>query len=175
MPLEGEQLAPRGGRQPNDMGIKKTARALGITREEVRRSMAIAGISPRAKARVCAIGLDDVQQVLLEIARQAPQEQISKIEEIVERKRAENARRKDTSTASEKVVELSELHAEIRNDTAELAAKRIGARSLRVRRDSCTRLAALCATYSCSQAIGPFRPPNDTSTVIAMRNANSSR
>jgi len=124
MPLEGEQLAPRGGRQPNDMGIKKTARALGITREEVRRSMAIAGMSARAKARVCAIGLDDVQQVLLEIARQAPQEQISKIEEIVARKRAENARRKDTPTGSEKAVELSELHAEIRDDTAELAAKR---------------------------------------------------
>jgi ParB/RepB/Spo0J family partition protein len=126
MPLEEERLAPRGGRQPHDMGIKKAARVLGITREEVRRAMAIAGISARAKKRASELGLDDNQQVLLEIAKQAaPEGQVSAIEEIVARKRAESARRASEPAVDKKAVkEINTLHAEIREGGAKLAANR---------------------------------------------------
>src|SRR5271165_1426853 len=39
------QVAPPGGHQPHDRGIKKAAKALGLSREEVRRSLDIAAIS----------------------------------------------------------------------------------------------------------------------------------
>ena len=38
-----------GGEQPKDVGINKAAKALGFTKEEIRRSKAIAGISAKAK------------------------------------------------------------------------------------------------------------------------------
>ena len=55
------QVAPPGGRQPKDIGIKKAARALGLTREEVRRAKAIAGIIAEAKAQARELGLDEIR------------------------------------------------------------------------------------------------------------------
>jgi hypothetical protein len=66
---EGGQVAPPGGRQPRDAGIKKAAKALGFTREDVRRCKAIAGISAEAKAEARKLGLDDNQDALLQIAK----------------------------------------------------------------------------------------------------------
>ena len=58
---KGGQVAPPGGRQPKDIGIKKAARALGLTREEVRRAKAIAGIIAEAKAQARELGLDEIR------------------------------------------------------------------------------------------------------------------
>jgi ParB/RepB/Spo0J family partition protein len=66
---EGAQLAPRGGQQPHDRGIKKAAKALGFTRDEVRRSLDIAGISEEAKAKAKGLGLDQNQSALVKIAK----------------------------------------------------------------------------------------------------------
>jgi ParB-like nuclease domain len=120
------QVAPPGGHQPNDMGIKKAAKALGITREEVRRAMAIAGIFPRTKKRVCELGLDDNQQALVEISKQTtPEGQLRVVEEIIERKRAESARRGRGPITDQKVADtLHVLRGEVRQDTVTLAAKR---------------------------------------------------
>ena len=94
MPLGEGRLAPSGGCQPNDLGIKRTARALGLTREEIRRSKTIAGISTPAKAKVRKLGLDDNQRALLEIATQeTPKAQLRAVKKIVERKRAARARK----------------------------------------------------------------------------------
>jgi hypothetical protein len=66
---EGVQVAPPGGQQPHDRGIKKAATALGFTRDEVRRSLNIAGISEEAKTKATELGLDQNQSALEKIAR----------------------------------------------------------------------------------------------------------
>ena len=56
---KGAQLAPPGGSQPNEAGIKATAKELGIPKREVQRSEKIASISDDAKAAAREAGLDD--------------------------------------------------------------------------------------------------------------------
>jgi ParB/RepB/Spo0J family partition protein len=71
---EGAQLAPRGGQQPHDRGIKKAAKALGYSRDEIRRSLKIDGISEAAKTKAKELGLDDNQSALLKIAEEDGEE-----------------------------------------------------------------------------------------------------
>jgi hypothetical protein len=101
---EGGQVAPPGGRQPRDAGIKKAAKALGFTREEVRRSMRIAQmISPEAKAETRKLGLYDNQNALLEIAKLPANAQCAAIKAIVDGQLAARAR-----LASRAVTAVSE-------------------------------------------------------------------
>ena len=60
------QVARPGGLQPNDQGISRAANVLGLTRERVRRSKVIAGISPEAKAAAKAAYLSDNQKAKLQ-------------------------------------------------------------------------------------------------------------
>jgi hypothetical protein len=77
------RVAHPGGQQPHDRGISQASKTLGFTREEVRRSQAIAGISSEAKAKAKALGLDKNQSALLEVAKEkTPDGQLAKIEEI---------------------------------------------------------------------------------------------
>jgi len=64
------QVAHPGGRQPKDKGISKTARRLNVSREQIRRSKVIAGISAEAKAKARELGLDDHQEALLKVAKE---------------------------------------------------------------------------------------------------------
>jgi ParB-like nuclease family protein len=84
---KGAQDAQPGGHQPEDKGISKTAKQLGITRDEVRRSRAVAKISPKAKRAAKASGLADNQAALLEVSKEPPQAQESKVHELANRKR----------------------------------------------------------------------------------------
>src|ERR1700730_1516200 len=80
---KGVQLAPPGGEQPHDRGIKKAAKALGFTRDEVRRSLKVDGISEAAKTKAKELGLDDNQSALLKIAEEdGEQAQLGVLEEI---------------------------------------------------------------------------------------------
>ena len=108
---EGVQVAPPGGRQPKDVGIKKSAKALGLTREEIRRSKAIAGISRQGKDAAIAGKLDNSQRALLEIAKQpTANAQVKTIEEIIGRRQAERARH--ASAAEQKAAsEIAALKA----------------------------------------------------------------
>ena len=128
MPLGEGQLAPPGGCQPHDWGIKKTARALGLTREEIRRSKAIAEISPAAKAKVRKLSLDDNQRALLELAKQStPKAQLRAIEKIIERKRTARACKASTAAfvGDEKTTaEVSALEADIRDKEDRLESLR---------------------------------------------------
>ena len=107
------QDAPPGGHQPKDRGINKTRRLLGLTKEEVRRSIAIAAIFHKAKVR--KLGLDYNQRALLEIAKQpTPKAQLRVITEIVERKRAACDRNASAAVADEKTTaEINALDADI--------------------------------------------------------------
>jgi ParB-like chromosome segregation protein Spo0J len=89
---EGGQVAPPGGRQPKEAGIKKAAKALGLTREDVRRCKAIAGISAEAKAEARTLGLDDNEDALLGIAKLPASAQCAAVSAIVDGQRAARAR-----------------------------------------------------------------------------------
>ncbi len=113
---KGGQVAPPGGLQPKEAGIKKTAKALGVTREDVRRSKAIAGIPQKVKAAAIAANLDDNQRALLQIAREPTAgAQLQLIEEMIVRLRAERA---GQATAAEEEVagKIAALEADLAKD-----------------------------------------------------------
>ena len=100
---KGGQLAHPGGKQPHDRGISRAAKILGFTREVVRRSQAIAGISEEAKEKAKEIGLDKKQSALLKIARETGTEaQLAKIEEIKASKPASVPKASSTGTVNKK-------------------------------------------------------------------------
>ena len=86
---KGGQAAQPGGRQPHDKGLSKTAKQLNISREAVRRSKKIAGISPKAKKAAKKAGLDDNQSALLKAAKKStPKGQTKKVRELAKSKQA---------------------------------------------------------------------------------------
>jgi hypothetical protein len=117
------QVAPPGGHQPKNAGIKKAAKALGFTKEEVRRSKRIAEmVSPEAKAEARKLGLDDNQGALLQIAKLPPNAQCTAVTAIVEAQRAARARlaSRAVAVASKKAAaKIQAIEAEItkKNDT----------------------------------------------------------
>lgn len=76
------QVAPKpnGGRP--ESGERLAARELGITREEVRRAEKIDSITPEAKEAAREAGIDDNQSALLSVAREPPERQLARIDEI---------------------------------------------------------------------------------------------
>lgn len=83
------QMAQPGGRQPHDRGISRTAKALGTTRDNVRRSKKIAGLSGKAKKAAKRLGLDDDESALLKAAKEAiPKRQTKKVRELAKSKQA---------------------------------------------------------------------------------------
>ncbi len=100
---KGVQVAHPGGQQPHDRGISRAAKILGFTREEVRRSQAIAGISEEAKEKAKEIGLDKKQSALLKIAKEnGSKAQLAKIEEIKESKPTSIPKASSTGAANKK-------------------------------------------------------------------------
>src|SRR6476620_6451713 len=62
---------PDGGLQPDDQGIRKTAKEFGTTRQAIQRAMVIdEGMAPEAKQAAKDAGFDDNQAVLLRIGRE---------------------------------------------------------------------------------------------------------
>jgi hypothetical protein len=167
---EGGQVAPPGGHQPKDVGVKKTAKALGLTREEVRRSKVIAALSAKTKAEVRKLGLDDNQAALLEIAKQpATSAQLRAVKEIAARKRADLVRYVSaTSGVMDKKTtdEINALEADIRlkvgiveriNDA--LAARR---KRLHEIHDKLAVEDALAASSECANDVSlPTTPTQD--------------
>jgi ParB family transcriptional regulator, chromosome partitioning protein len=83
------QAAQPGGHQRTDKGISGTAKKLGITREKVRRSEAIAKISPKAKAAAKKAGLDRIQDSLLKVAKENTAEaQVAKVKELAKKQKS---------------------------------------------------------------------------------------
>jgi hypothetical protein len=100
---KGVQVAHPGGQQPHDRGISRAAKILGFTREEVRRSQAIAGISEEAKEKAKEIGLDKKQSALLKIANENESKaQLAKIEEIKASKPTSVPKASSTGAANKK-------------------------------------------------------------------------
>jgi ParB family transcriptional regulator, chromosome partitioning protein len=78
-----------GGLQPNDKGNSKAAKALGTSRDDVRRSKAIDAISSKAKKAAVKVGLDDNGDALWKVAQEEkPADQIRKVHELAKPKQA---------------------------------------------------------------------------------------
>jgi ParB/RepB/Spo0J family partition protein len=81
------QVAHPGGRQPHDKGNSATAKALGTSRDDVRRAKAIANISPKAKATAKAEGLGDNKSALLKVAKEKGEKaQVKKVRQLAQQK-----------------------------------------------------------------------------------------
>jgi ParB family chromosome partitioning protein len=124
---EGGQVAPPGGHQPKNAGIKKAAKALGLNREDVRRSMRIAEmISPEAKSEARKLGLDDNQDALLQIAKLPPNAQCTAVTAIVEAQRAARARLASRAVAAaakgKAAAKIQAIEEEIAKKTERLQA-----------------------------------------------------
>lgn len=59
---------PAGGRQPAEKYVRKLARHLGVSKDQVGRSLKIAGISHQVHERIRALGLADNSAAMLKIA-----------------------------------------------------------------------------------------------------------
>lgn len=72
------QRAQPGGRQPNDKGISRTAKSLGVSRDTVRRRRQIGKLTPKAKKAASKAGLS--QAAILKVAtKKGTQAQLTKI------------------------------------------------------------------------------------------------
>ena len=110
------QHAHPGGRQPHDKGVSKAAKAIGVTRDNVRRSNMIADISSAAKAAIIDAGLADKQSALLKIANErTPRAQLHKVRELAKPKRAAKSglsgkARKQFKRLKRRFADAVELH-----------------------------------------------------------------
>jgi len=111
---KGVQDAPPGGVQPNDKGLRKAAKRLGVSREKMRRRRLVSGLSEEAKAEAKALGLQDNESALLDAAKlPTPEGQISKLRQRAARQRRSNsanrpARAKQDKAASKSVPSPAE-------------------------------------------------------------------
>ena len=81
------QDAHPGGRQPHDKGVSKAAKAIGVSRDNIRRSRTIAGISSAAKKAASDAGLTDNEAALLKIAKEpTPDAQVLKVRDLAKPK-----------------------------------------------------------------------------------------
>ena len=76
-----------GGRQPHDKGFSKAAKAIGVSRDNVRRSKEIAAISSAAKEVADDAGITDNAAALLKVAKEpTPKAQVRKVHELAKPK-----------------------------------------------------------------------------------------
>src|SRR4029077_4178502 len=79
-------LAPTPQTGSPEAGDRLAARDLGLSRDEVRRSQAIAALAPEVKAVAKELGYDDNQSALLKAAKaETPAQQIEALNEIAKR------------------------------------------------------------------------------------------
>ncbi len=87
--LVGEKVAqvgPPSGLQPQEQGIRKTARDLDVSRSQVQRDLKIASITPEAKEAAREVGMDKNQSKLLAVAAQPPGQQVGKVVELAKQR-----------------------------------------------------------------------------------------
>ncbi len=95
------QVARPGGKQPHDKGIGRAADQLGLNRDEVRRLLQIANISPKAQSLAIKLGLDHNQSALIEISEQpTANKQIAKAREIAQRKAEAPSKKRNAAAKS---------------------------------------------------------------------------
>jgi ParB family transcriptional regulator, chromosome partitioning protein len=93
----------RGGKQPGDKGLSKSAAKLGLSRETIRRALEIDRISPEAKKAAKEHRLDRKQDALLKVAKESTTNaQVRKVRELT-------TKRKPKELSSAELKQLSQL------------------------------------------------------------------
>jgi len=93
-PLEGGPRAQPGGRQPNDRGNSRTAKALRMDRKQVRQARKHAEICKEAKKLLRLNGLDYSIKALNSVAGcETPEGQVAKVKALVERQKKRDGSR----------------------------------------------------------------------------------
>jgi ParB family chromosome partitioning protein len=109
----------KGGEQPRDKGVSKSARRLGLTRETIRRARKIAGISPDAKEAAKECGLDRNQDALLKVAKESkPEQQVGKVGQLttkLEPKKLSKAEQKQLRDLERRLEKAKNLRQAISN------------------------------------------------------------
>jgi ParB/RepB/Spo0J family partition protein len=77
-------VTPSGGKQPTEIGIRKTAEALDVSHETVRRARQIASIDDEAKDAATKVGVTNISD-LVEVSKVAPERQTAKVHELAAR------------------------------------------------------------------------------------------
>jgi len=85
---EAGQFGHPGGVQPHERGISKTAAALGMSRQMVRRLKSIGDLTPAAKDAAKATAVDDNQGILLEAAKKPTgEDEVAEVERAARRRK----------------------------------------------------------------------------------------
>lgn len=100
---------PSSNAQPHDVGVSATAEELGISRQEVERSRAVAGLSDEAKQAAVEAGFGNNASVLLQVAKVEPELQAAKVSEIAQA-RALKTEQDIKNRAAQDVAELFATH-----------------------------------------------------------------
>jgi len=85
---EGGQVAHP---QPHDKGISRAAKSLGLSKKTVRRGLEVGSLHPAAQQALREAGLDDNEQVMLEVQKAEAEDQAARVQGIV-RERAAKAK-----------------------------------------------------------------------------------
>lgn len=101
------QLAPPGGVQPNDTGIRKATRDLGVERTSIQRAMRVAALTPEAKEAARQRGLDDNQTAMIAAAAVSPERQAEAIHHYADMKERAAAERANVP----RVVDWTDIEA----------------------------------------------------------------
>lgn len=80
------QIAPPGGQQPKEAGVRAATKELGLDRRDVQRARTNASLTPEAKESAKEVGLDDNRTALLEAAKAEPAQQASIIRTMAEKR-----------------------------------------------------------------------------------------
>jgi ParB-like chromosome segregation protein Spo0J len=100
---------PQGGHQPSEKYVRKLAKRLKLSKDQLSRSGKIARIASEAQEKIRLLGLDDNQAALLQIAAagNTPDLQIAKAMELhhAPKRRTRSKGPKETSTAAAKTTD----------------------------------------------------------------------
>jgi ParB/RepB/Spo0J family partition protein len=98
-----ELYAKDGGQdahhQPHDKGISKAAEKFGRSRRTIRRAMKAGSLGAEVEKVLKKAGLQDNEQVLLEVEKEKPENRAAKLEEIVRRRKAKRPKKTKIATS----------------------------------------------------------------------------
>ena len=86
------QIAPPGGKQPKEAGVRAATKELGLDRRDVQRARTNASLTPEAKEAAKEVGLDDNRTALLEAAKVEPGQQAAVIRSYAEKRQADRSK-----------------------------------------------------------------------------------
>jgi ParB family chromosome partitioning protein len=121
------QAAQPGGRQPHDKGVSRTAKALAMSRERVRRMRVIGSIPKEVQAAANKAGLSDNKEALVKIGKEKTRKaQLERVRQLSRAK--EPSRRQDERREKEHMERMTQALERAKSFRREWRAASIPAR-----------------------------------------------